>query len=226
MPLPVFAAAVFLAAFVMSIPIGPIQLEIWRESIAGHKRHAVAYQAGSVVATIGWVLAAAFGADFIWKSSGTAAPASFLYAALLIGLGMSVVLKSLRRTLPAPSFPEARTGLAADLEKTGRLRWALLRGFLLMALNPLTAASWTVVLAWLIRWGATPPVRLLEAAVYAVSVAVGMSVYPGLIIINARRWMPKRARAGSPVLNRFLGGAIVAFGLYFLYRAASVLNGI
>lgn len=223
MPLPVFAAAVVLAAFVMSLPIGPVQLEIWREALAGRKARAVAYLAGSVVGTIGWVLAAAFGANFIWKSSGTAAAACFLYAALLIGLGTDVVLKSIRRTPPSPPAFEASTVLAPNREKEGRRGWALLRGFLLLAMNPLAAASWTVVLAWLIRWGAAPPVRLLEAAVYALSVAVGMSVYPGLIIVKARRWMPKRARSGSPVVTRFLGGGLIAFGLYFLYRAVRIL---
>jgi threonine/homoserine/homoserine lactone efflux protein len=224
MPLPVFAAAVFLAAFVMSLPIGPIQLEIWRTSLAGHKAHAAAYQAGSVIATIGWVLVAAFGADFIWKSSGTAAAACFLYAALLIGLGTNVVRKTFRP--PSPPLFEALPASRTAREKEGSLRWALLRGFLLLAMNPLAVASWTVVLAWLIRWGAAPPVRLLEAAVCALSIAVGMSVYPALIIVKARRWIPKRARAGSPALTRLLGGGLIAFGLYFLYRAVSLLGWI
>jgi threonine/homoserine/homoserine lactone efflux protein len=225
MPLPIFAAAVFLAAFVMSIPIGPIQLEIWRESLAGNRANAWAYQVGSIVATLIWVLTAAFGMSLIGKSRFGEAAAFFLYAALLVGFGAQAIRKSLRRASPLVSGTAAHNVPNAKPREGGLPRWALLRGFLLLAMNPLAAASWTVVLAWLIRWGATPPVRLLEAAVYALSVAVGMSVYPGLIIVNARRWLPKPARAGSSVLSCGLGGGLIAFGLYFLYRAIRILVG-
>lgn len=223
MPLPIFAAAVFLAAVVMSIPIGPVQLEIWRESLAGHRGHAVACLAGSILATLVWVLAAAFGLSLAGESGRATAVAFFLYAALLIGFGAQTVWKSNRRAAPVDPDALKPAVREAAREEGGPKHWALLRGFLLVAPNPLSAASWTVVLAWLMRWGAAPPVRPLEATVYLLSIAAGMSVYPGLIIVYARRWLPKPVRAGSALLPRILGGGLIAFGLYFLYRAIRIL---
>lgn len=226
MPLPVFAAAVFLAAVVMSVPIGPVQLEIWRESLAGRRGQAVACLAGSILATLIWVLAAAFGLSLAEKSGRATAAAFFLYAALLIGFGAQTVWKSYRRASPIDPDALAPAVHEADREEGGLKHWAFLRGFLLVAPNPLSAASWTVVLAWLMRWGAAPPVRPLEATVYLLSITAGMSVYPGLIIVYARRWLPKPVRAGSALLPRILGGGLIAFGVYFLFRAAGLMGWI
>lgn len=68
-----------------------------------------------------------------------------------------------------------------------------------------------------------PPVRLPGAAIYALSISAGMTVYPGLIIARARRRLPKAARTGSSVLSRYLGGGLIVFGLHFFYRAIRIL---
>lgn len=221
MSLALFAAAVFLAAFVQSLPIGPVQMEVWRESLAGRRACAAAYVAGAMSGDVVWALAAAFGLNPVASPGRTTGSLFLAYGIVLISFGVLALLKSLGRVRTASAF--SGPGPAAEGGPGLRKRWTLVRGFILVAMNPLGAASWTLILAWLIHRGAPPPVRLPEAAVYALAVAAGMAVSPGLIIFNARRWMPKRVQASPSVLPGLLSSGIIAFGLFFLYRAVRVL---
>jgi threonine/homoserine/homoserine lactone efflux protein len=191
MSLPLFGAAVFAVAALAGLPIGPVQMEVWRESLAGRRGRAMALIAGAVTVDAGWALAAAFGLN-PWSRTGRAGGGLFLlYGALLIGLGVH----SLRRPSPEGHLsPPGGVGAEGLSARPLRRRWALLKGAALVALNPLGIATWALVLTGLTRLGAPLPVRFPEILVYAISVGAGSAAYPGLIILFAPRRRHPRFR--------------------------------
>jgi threonine/homoserine/homoserine lactone efflux protein len=223
MSIPLFAAAIFGAAVLMSLPLGPVQFEVWREAMAGHRGRAMAIVIGAVTGDIVLALAVVFGLN-PWSKAGRAEAWIFLiYAAVLIGLGV----QTLRQSQPVVRPVATESGILAKSFGPGkgrlRRRWAYLRGVALVVLNPLGAASWAVILAVMTRRGASLPSGFPEIALFILAVGSGVAAYPSVIILFARRLHLRMAPMRQNILPRLLGGGIIGFGLYFLYRAIHVL---
>jgi threonine/homoserine/homoserine lactone efflux protein len=218
-----FAAAIFCAAILMNLPPGPVQFEIWREAMAGRRGRAAAVVIGAVAGDIGLALAAAFGLN-PWSKAGREGGAFFiLYAALLIGIGVHTLRQTGRRSCPAGSASESPPECPGKGKRRLRRRWACLRGAALVVLNPLGAASWAMVLAGMTRWGASLPVQFPEIAIYSLAVGAGVAAYPSAIILFAPRMRFRTPPLRPSLIPRVLGGGIIGFGLFFLFRAARLL---
>jgi hypothetical protein len=75
----------------------------------------------------------------------------------------------------------------------------------------------------LAHFGASLSLRFPQIAVYAAAAGTGLSLYPGLIAIFGRRIVPRLPRACRAGVPRLLSVGIIAFGVYFLYRAVRIL---
>ena len=214
MSLAFFGSAVFLATALVGLPVGPVQMEIWRQSLAGNRRRAAAFLAGAVAGDVGLGLISSAGWN-PWSRAGRAGGIALIFLAiLLVGLGV----RSIRRPSgPGESLPSDRL--------PPRRRWAALQGWAMITFNPLGIATWALILTALARLGARPPAGIPEYAVFVFAVIAGTSVYPVLIILFAPRLAGRLAPFVQTIVPRLFGAGILVFGLYFLYCAVRLLAG-
>ncbi|MBN1940227.1 MAG: LysE family transporter [Candidatus Aminicenantes bacterium] len=214
MSLAFFGSAVFLATVLVGLPVGPVQMEIWRHSLVGNRRRAAAFLAGAVAGDVGLGLISTAGLN-PWSRLGRAGGvAHIVFAILLVVLGM--------RSIRCPSG-QGEISPADGLSR--RRRWAALQGWALITFNPLGIATWALILTAIARLGARLPSGIGGYAVFVLAVIAGTSAYPVLIILFAPRLVGRLAPFVQTIVPRLFGAGILVFGLYFLYRAVLLLAG-
>ncbi len=190
-----------LLAGVLTIIPGPDSALILRSALIQTRKHAYATALGVASGTFVWGAAAAVGAAALLAASELAFTILKIVGALYLAyLGVSMIVKSFRRTL-----------VAADVvPPVGSLKAAFGRGALTNLLNPKVGVFYIALIPQFIPEGVNPVgMGLLLAGVHVVESIVW---FTGLILAAhfARQWLS--SPRVSAWIDRVTGGILVAFG--------------
>jgi threonine/homoserine/homoserine lactone efflux protein len=206
-----FYIACYFISFFLCIPIGPVNLEVFHTSLKKHFPQAISIAIGGALGDSVWATCAFFGISPFANSPNMEA-AFFLFTAIITaGLGI-VALKDSR-------FVEKTEECFAAKVKRKRKRWALLKGFSLVLVNPLGIVSWMICLQFLRKNKIFIPMELNYEIIFFIVVTVGAASYFLLIVLITNKmkniFNPQRTRK----ITRGLGYLLLTFSAYFLFYA-------
>jgi threonine/homoserine/homoserine lactone efflux protein len=207
------AAAALAVGFFGSVPVaGPVAVVVFKRSIEGRPKSALATAWAAAVGEGLYAFAAAIGMGLLIEGRPWVARLSTALAAVLL----AVVAVGLWRAKPA----DANADLGADI---GAIRGAL-AGFTLVALNPTMVATWSVVVSQFVAFGLYEA-SLGRAAVVGLGAAVGCGLWFTVLIVLVGRL---RARATTRVvlgIQRTFAVFVLGLAVYFAYSTiASVFS--
>ncbi len=194
----------------VAAPLGPVNIEIIRRGISQGFRAALLVGIGSTVADLAYILIAYAGADPLSRQSGAGRLLFSAGAGVLIFLGLSAIRTALR---PGEDRPVA---VPAD----GRFHRgrALVSGFVITILNPMTIAFWLGILAAALA--ARPRDAIDVELLYIGSLVTGCLIWVlGLSVALhfGRAFVGGRTMR---VVSVAAGLTLIGFGLRFALRAA------
>lgn len=199
-----------LMGLAVAAPLGPVNIEIIRRGIGEGFRAALLVGLGSTVADLAYILIAYAGADPLSRQSGAGRLLFSAGAGVLIFLGLSAIRTALR--------PGGDALVADQPAGPGRGRQALVSGFVITILNPMTIAFWLGILAAALaaRSRDTIEVELLYIGSLVTGCllwVLGLSValHFGRAFVGGRTMRVVSAAAGL---------TLIGFGLRFALRAA------
>ncbi|MGE5342363.1 MAG: LysE family translocator [Candidatus Omnitrophota bacterium] len=208
----IFYFLCYCISFLLGIPIGPVNLEIFGDAVNKQYASAISVAIGAAVGDGTWALLAFFGIS-PFASSPRMEAAFFLFTAIITFiLGMI--------SLNDATFIEKKE--VCLVSKIKRKRWALLKGLMMVLINPLGIVSWMVCLQFLRKNGIFIPMELRYEIIFFVVVVAGVTSYFLLVVFITNRmkkiFNPERVSK----ITKFLGYLLLLFSLYFLYNAIKV----
>jgi threonine/homoserine/homoserine lactone efflux protein len=202
-----------LLGYVISIPIGPVNIAVAEKALAGERRSALAVGAGSALVDGGYCILVSRGlSPLLAERTRLSISLWALGGALLVLLGVLAMTRSPQ--------PQTHSRVAHRMEAAGK---PFLLGVALTILNPTTAVSWSS-LGTLLLSPLAAANGWLSAGLPGVGVIIGTNGWFTTVVISLERgrrlFEPRTQRR----LYRIVGLAMLAFGLFFLAR--SFLAGI
>lgn len=204
-----FYAACFWVSFLLGIPIGPVNLEIFHNAVQKHFIHAVMVAIGASLGDAIWATSAFFGISPFAKYPKLE-PFFFLFtAAITFGLGLAALKNS--------RFIEKKEEKLVT--KIKRKRWSLLKGLTMVLVNPLGIISWMICLQFLRKNKIFIPLELRYEILFFVVVTAGAAAYFFLVVFitNKMKKIFNHERTGK--ITKILGYLLLAFSVYFLVYA-------
>lgn len=200
-------------SFVLCIPLGPVNLEIFHTAINKHYPQAVAVAIGAACGDAIWATVAFFGVSPFLSSPKM--EALFLAATAVITMGLGIF------TLKDSRLIQEKEEKVA--QKIKLKRWAFLKGLTLVLVNPLGIASWMICLQFLRKLGIYIPMTFNYEALFYITVAAGAASYCLLIVFITNKmkhiFNPERTHK----ITKYLGYFLLILSIYFLYNAGMIL---
>ena len=202
---PIMAAIV---GFTISIPFGPVNVEIIRRVLNHQTKQSIAFASGAATADGVWPTIVFVGiaplleikiVSIIFWSTGTL---------LLIYLGLTALKE--HKTIHGPEKP--------FLKPKGK-RISFFMGFSLVLSNPLNLVAWATALGAFHSEGFLPPTNVFTTFVLWASVFLGTFFLFIMVIILVRRY--KHFISDSPFekkLNLIFGPLLLGVSVYFAYN--------
>jgi threonine/homoserine/homoserine lactone efflux protein len=204
-----FYAACFWVSFLLGIPIGPVNLEIFHNALQKHYIHAVMVAIGAALGDAVWAMCAFFGISPFARYP-RAEPFFFLFtAAITCGLGLAA-LKNSRFIL---------TKEEKLVTRIKRKRWSLLKGLTMVLVNPLGIISWMICLQFLRKNSIFIPLELRFEILFFVVVTLGAAAYFFLVVFITSKMKKIFNHERTGKVTKFLGYLLLAFSAYFLFHA-------
>ena len=207
-----FYFSVFWIGFLLCIPIGPVNLEVFHTALKKHFPQAVAVAAGGALGDAVWALTAFFGISPFQKNHYMEGTFFLLTTAITLVLGL-FALKDSR-------YVEIKE--EAMVTKIRRKRWAFLKGLTMVLVNPLGVVSWMISLQFLKRFDIYIPLELRYEVIFFIVVSLGAVSYFLLIVFITNKmkhiFNPRRTRK----ITKVLGYLLIGLSVYFLYNAIKV----
>ncbi len=212
-----FYIIAFWSCFLLSIPIGPVNIEVFQNALKKRYSYALSVALGAGVGDAIWASLAFFGiSPFLKNNYNFCLEGFFLLATSIITFIIGII--SLRDAHLAEKIEKQEEELAKKI--SGRKRAGFLKGFTLVAVNPLGIGSWFIILSFLKKLGIYIPNEIKHIIFYFIVVTAGAFAYFLLITILTRKFKnffnPQRTRK----VICTLGFLLIAFSIYFLYFAA------
>lgn len=204
-----FYVACFWISFILGIPIGPVNLEVFHDAV--HKRYgaAISVAVGAAFGDGIWAILAFFGIS-PFTASPNMESAFFLFTSIItFGLGL-VALKDSR-------FVEKTEEHLVT--KIKRKRWALLKGLMMVLVNPLGIVSWMIGLQFLRKNEVFIPMELRYEILFFIVVALGVLSYFLLVVFITNKMKRIFNRERACKITRYLGYLLLIFSMYFLFYA-------
>lgn len=204
----------FIYWFLLSIPVGAIQIEIARRAFNGYFKSAIAIVLGSVISDIIYGLVALLGV-FQVLAKPQIRPFFWLGGAfLLISLGVMAT-----RNYSHPH--EVKVGGHLLLKK----RYSLVTGFLVAVSNPLMIIGWLAGAEVAHRFGLMNNPSYVDLLVFVCFGVLGLGTYLTLIAVILFRVRHFLSENIIRVTSLIFGFALIGLGLYFLIEAIMVISG-
>lgn len=208
-----FYISSYFIGFLLCIPIGPVNLEIFHTSLKKHYPQAVSIAIGAAIADGVWALTAFFGISPFRDTSYSLEWIFFLITALITGfLGIF--------TLKDAKFIEKK-GAELTTKIRKRKRWAFVKGLLLVLMNPLGIISWMISLKFLESFKITIPLKLNYEIFFFLIVTLGAATYFLFIVFITNKMQSSFNPKRTAKVTKFLGYILIIFSLYFFYYALS-----
>ena len=204
-----FYISTFFIAFLMCIPIGPVNLEIFHNAVKKHYPQAISTAVGAAFGDAVWALTAFLGMSPFVSSRYT--EAAFLTFAAIITFVLGII--ALKETKYIEKKEEE------IITKIKRKRWAILKGLAMVLVNPLAIISWMIALSILRKFKVYIPSRLNYEAIFFLIVVAGSFSYFFLVIFITNRMKKFFNRTRTTKITRVLGYLFIGFSFYFLYYA-------
>jgi threonine/homoserine/homoserine lactone efflux protein len=204
-----FYVASFFISFFLCIPIGPVNIEIFQTALKKLYPQAVWIAIGAALVDAIWATCAFFGISPFLSSRYL--EASFLvFTAFITGVLGILALKDAH-------FVEKKE--EELVSKIRRKRWAFLKGFTMMLVNPLGIVSWMIALSFLRKARVYIPLELRFEIIFFIVVGVGALAYFLLIIFITNKMKAIFNTQRTSRVIKVLGYILLGFSLYFLYNS-------
>lgn len=207
-----FYISTFFIAFLMCIPIGPVNLEIFHNAVKKHYPQAISTAIGASFGDSVWALLAFLGmSPFIAHNRYT--EAAFLTFAAVITFILGVV------ALKETKYIEKKEKELVTKIKRKKKRWAILKGLTIVLINPLPIISWMIALSILRKFNIYIPSKLNYETIFLIVVTAGSFSYFFLIIFITNRMKKFFNHTRTTKIIKVLGYLFIGFSFYFLYYA-------
>ncbi|MCP5102460.1 MAG: LysE family transporter [bacterium] len=209
-----FYVSCYWISFMLCIPLGPVNLEVFHTALKKHYPQAIAVAGGGATGDAVWAAVAFFGVSPFMNSPQL--EGLFLVATTIITLFLGIF------ALKDSKFVEKKEEeLVAPIRR--RKRWAFLKGLTMVLVNPLGVISWMICLQFLRKVGWYIEMRLNYEILFYIVVMLGAISYFSLIIFITNKmkhiFNPKRTRK----ITKCLGFLLLGLSAYFLYNAVKVI---
>lgn len=202
----------FVTGVVVSLPTGPVNVAVIRNTISISKRMGIFLGAGAALVDALYSLLVFLGFDRLIRAVPWTEPAlGMLGCALMVIYGLLTVLRPAGSGGGDPRRPQTEYAKAFGL------------GALMTVANPGPLLAWLVIAP-----SAMGGLTTLQAVVFSFGVLAGGLGWFSVLAELAHRGLMKIGR-GATLLTRFVGLALVGFGIYLgakaYLRALELLTG-
>jgi threonine/homoserine/homoserine lactone efflux protein len=213
-----FYVGCFFISFFLSIPIGPVNLEVFQSAVRKHHGAALSVALGAAAGDSVWAMAAFFGiSPFLKNGYNLSIEGVFLLVTAVITFILGLLsLKNARFLERIEKIEKKEEAIA---ERIKRKRWAFLQGLGMVLINPLGIASWMLALSFLKKLKIYIPLTLNHEIFFMVVVILGAFSYFTLIVFITNKMKALCDPHNTRRVIRILGYVLIGFSLYFLFFA-------
>ncbi len=200
----------FVAAFFLCIPIGPVNIEIFHVSLKRHYPQAISIAVGAGFGDAFWAILAFLGISPFLKSKAAEGVFFIITAVITFALGYIAINDSKK-------IKQREESLTKKIKL--RKRVSLLKGFFMVAVNPLGVVSWMIILSFLRKLGIYIPLEYNYEILFFIVVVMGSTTYFLLIVFLTNKFKNFFNPSRSSNLIKYLGYILMTFSLYFVFNA-------
>lgn len=204
-----FYISCFWISFLLGIPIGPVNLEIFHTALKKHYAQAISIAVGAALGDAVWAVCAFFGIS-PFSSSRTLESIFLLFTAVITFILGIVALKNSK-------FLAHQQEIV--FKKIMRKRWALLKGLSLVLVNPLGVISWMIGLQFLKKNKIFIPMEFRYEVIFFIVVTLGAACYFLLVVLITSKMKNIFSPERTCKITKVLGYVLLTFSVYFLYIA-------
>jgi threonine/homoserine/homoserine lactone efflux protein len=213
----------FAAGLVGAIPPGPVNVNVIRKASRNETREALRMALGAALVDTVICGFVAMGFGWVLEKVVTNPWTRLGLALFLLAGGLKILVLDRKRDAQRNGTP---AGLTAPPKEVSGFRFPLLVGVLQGAANPALLVNWTLLISFLVGHRILPP-GLLDAAVFAVGVGLGVFAWFAILVELVEKL--RKHPAGEWIHNSSLvaGVLLLGFGLYFSWRSvAEFVSGV
>jgi len=214
-----FYLGCFFTSFLLCIPIGPVNLEVFQSAIKKHHAQALSVALGASLGDATWAMAAFFGiSPFLKNGYNILIEGIFLLITAIITFILGLL--SLKDAHLLEKIEKKEEALA---EKIKRKRWAFAKGLAMVMINPLGIASWMIALSFMKKLKIYIPLTLTHEIFFLITVLAGAFAYFTLIVLITNKMKAIFSPERTGKIIKILGYVLILFSLYFLFFAVKTL---
>jgi threonine/homoserine/homoserine lactone efflux protein len=214
-----FYLGCFFTSFILCIPIGPVNLEVFQSAIKKQHGHALSIALGAALGDAVWAMAAFLGiSPFLKNGYNIHIEGVFLLITSIITFVLGILTLKDARFLERIEKKEE-----AMAERIKRKRWAFAKGLAMVMINPLGIASWMIALAFMKKLKIFIPLTLTYEIIFLVVVLAGAFSYFTLIVFITNKMKNLFSPERTGQIIKVLGYVLIMFSLYFLFFAVKTL---
>lgn len=208
-----FYVFAFIGGFLLCIPIGPVNLEVFHTALKKQHIQALFIAIGAGIG------------DGIWAMLALIGVSPFLKHVIMQGIFLTVtavitLVLGILALKDAKYIEKKEENLVRSIS---RKRWALLKGLTLVLINPLGIISWMIIIQFLFKFNISIPFQFNYEILFFLTVVLGALCYFSLIIFITHKMKSIFNPERTGKVSRALGYLLIAFSVYFFYTAAQSL---
>jgi threonine/homoserine/homoserine lactone efflux protein len=207
-----FYVASFFISFVLCIPIGPVNLEVFHHAVTKRYSYAIAISVGAAIGDAIWAMSAFFGIRPFMQNRYSEGIFLSITAVVTLILGI-FTLRDATFVARIERKEEER------VKRIKRKRWALVKGLTMVLINPLGIASWMICLSFLRKLHIYIPMQLNFQIFFFIVVVLGVATYFFTIIVITNRVKELFNPETTHKVIRILGYLLIVFSIYFFFNA-------
>ena len=216
----IFYLACFWISFLLCIPIGPVNIEVFHCAVSKEHANALSTAFGAACGDAVWAMASFYGISPFLRNgqNGILLEALFLLVTAVITFILGVI--ALKDARLIDKFEKKEEEIAGKIKKK---RWAVLKGFAMVLVNPLGIGSWMIALSFLKKLKIFIPLRLTFEIFFFATVITGAFAYFLTIVFITNKMKKMFSPQRMVIIVRVLGYLLILFSLYFLFFSVKEL---
>ncbi len=202
-----FYISAYFIGFLLCIPIGPVNLEVFHYALRKKYTHAISIAVGAAIGDSVWAISAFFGISPFRDPSLNLEWIFFLITSVITFILGVIALKDAK-------FIEQK-GEKITSKLGGRKRWSFIKGLLMVLVNPLGIISWMISLKFLESFNIKIPLQLNYEILFVLIVIIGATSYFSLVIFITNKMKNIFNHERTVKISKYLGYILIAFSIYF-----------